>query len=468
MNRQHPLLHIVILAAGAGTRMRSELPKVLHPIMGKPMLQWVIDAAKPLQPQSIWIVTGDHSQIIQSTIQDPSIHWVQQNPILGTGDALQQLYPHLAAQVSEQDNILILCADSPMISVSSLAQLIQASTQHPIVLLNLILANPTGFGRIIRNEQNHITHIVEEKDADNQQKAIQEIYSGIMLVKFYVLTKLLPLLTNENNQKEYYQVQLIELGYHNHFSIGSVITKDDCAARGVNDRAQLAALEREMQQQQAIKLMQQGVSIVDPARFDLRGTLQAEPDVRIDINCIIEGEVSIQRGTTIGAHCILKNCQLGKHVTIQPYTMIDGATIANHAIVGPFARIRPGTVLEESVQIGNFVEVKKTKIGKSSKANHLSYLGDANIGSQVNIGAGTITCNYDGNHKHETHIEDEAFIGSNTALVAPISIGRETVIGAGSVIAKNVPANHLGLTRSEQKNINWRKKASKHSEISVD
>lgn len=454
----NPTLHIAILAAGAGTRMRSELPKVLHPLMGKPMLQWVIDTAKQLDPASIWIVTGHQSERIKATIHDSPLHWIEQNPLHGTGHAVMQLYPDLAKKLSPNDQLLILFADSPMLPIENLRSLIASGKKQALVLLNLLLTDPTGFGRIIRNTNNQITAIVEEKDADATQKAIQEIYSGTMLIRFDVLTQLLPELTSHNAQKEYYLTQLIELCAQHQIDIDSVITSDDCAARGVNDRAQLAQLERTMQIQTAITLMQQGISIVDPARFDLRGTLHAEQDVRIDINCIIEGTVTIGSGTSIGAHCILKDCQIGRNVTIHPYTIVDGSSIADHASAGPFTRIRPDTVLEEFVHIGSFVEVKKSHIGKHSKANHLAYLGDATIGENVNIGAGAITANYDGVNKHPTHIEDGAFIGSNAVLVAPVTIGKEATIGAGSTISKDVPAGHLSLTRSEQKSFKWQKK----------
>jgi bifunctional UDP-N-acetylglucosamine pyrophosphorylase/glucosamine-1-phosphate N-acetyltransferase len=368
-----------------------------------------------------------------------------------------QLYPHLAQCAQPTDPILILFADSPALSVDTLRHLIEQAKQHALVLLTIVLSNPSGFGRIMRDSKNHITHIVEEKDADVAQKKVQEIFSGIMLVQFDVLSQFLPLLTQDNAQKEYYLIQLVALCYARHLSIGSCLTDHAFEARGVNDRAQLAALEREMQNQAAINLMQSGVSIVDPTRFDLRGQLHAEQDVRIDINCIFEGLVSIDRNSSIGGHCILKNTTIGKQVTIHPYSIIDGATIADYATVGPFARIRPGTVLEESVHIGNFVEVKQSTLGKGSKAAHLSYLGDAIIGAQVNIGAGTITCNYDGSKKHLTHIEDHAFIGSNTALVAPVTIGANATIGAGSTITKNAPADQLSLSRSKQTSLEWRR-----------
>lgn len=454
----HPSLHIAILAAGAGTRMRSELPKVLHPLMGKPMLQWVIDAAKPLQPANIWVVTGHQSERIQACIEDPTLQWIEQKPLHGTGHAIMQLYPHLAKKLAPHDQLLILCADSPVLPIDHLRSMIAAGKQHALVLLNLLLTDPTGFGRIIRNANNQITQIVEEKDADNLQKAIQEIYSGTMLIRFDILTQLLPQLTAHNAQKEYYLTQLIELCAQHEIAIESILTSDECAARGVNDRAQLAQLERTMQTQTAVTFMQQGISIVDPTRFDLRGTLHAEQDVRIDINCIIEGTVTIGAGTSIGAHCILKDCQIGRNVTIHPYTMIDSSSIADHATAGPFTRIRPDTVLEEFAHVGSFVEVKKSHLGKYTKANHLAYLGDAILGEHVNIGAGAITANYDGVHKHATQIEDHVFIGSNAVLVAPITIGREATVGAGSVMTKDVPAEHLSLTRSEQKNLKWKRK----------
>ncbi|MCD6047276.1 MAG: glmU [Gammaproteobacteria bacterium] len=455
-------LHIVILAAGAGTRMRSSLSKVLHPLMDKPMLQHVIDTAKQLQPKDIWLIYGHQGEQLKACIQDPQLHWIEQAERLGTGHALQVLYPSLIQQAKPQDKVLIISADSPALSVATLQQLIQAANQYPLVLLNIYLNDPTGFGRIVRNAKSEITHIVEHKDTDEEQVNIKEIYSGIMLARVEVLSTCLKKLTNNNSQKEYYLTQLIELCFAENFSIGSVLLQESFEARGINDRLQLAEMERYMQRQAAQALMLKGVTIKDPARFDVRGNIQAEQDITIDINCLFEGNIQIGTGTTIGANCVLKNCRIGKNVTIHPFTMIDDADIADNAIVGPFARLRPGTVLEESVHIGNFVEVKKSRIGKKSKANHLSYIGDASIGENVNIGAGTITCNYDGVNKHQTIIKDGAFIGSNTALVAPVEIGENATIGAGSTINKNAPAEKLSLARTKQMTIDaWKRPKGK-------
>ncbi len=436
--------------------MRSQLPKVLHPIMGKPMLQHVLAATHQLNPAHIWLIYGHQGAQIQAAIQDPTLKWVEQQPQLGTGHALMQLYPQLVKEAKAEDNVLIVSADGPALNTQSLRKMIDQGQHDSLVLLNIILEDPTGFGRIIRNPNNEIIGIVEEKDANVAQKNIQEIYSGIMLVKFGLLTQLLPQLTNQNLQKEYYLTQLIELACQKNIAIGGILTKDPFEARGINDRIQLAELERYMQLKKAKELMLDGVTIVDPSRFDLRGTLQAGQDVWIDNNCIFEGEVSIGEGSRIGTHCILRNCQIGRNVTIHPFTLIEEATVGDHSSVGPFARLRPGTILEECCHVGNFVEVKKTHLGKRSKAGHLSYLGDAKIGEDVNIGAGTITCNYDGANKHETHIGDAAFIGSHTSLVAPVTIGAKATIGAGSIITKNAPDDKLTLSRSPQKTIdNW-------------
>ena len=456
-------LHVVILAAGFGTRMRSSKPKVLHEILGKPMLQHVLDAAYALDPASVWIVYGYEGEQIKAAISDPRLHWVEQTQLLGTGHALQQLYPHLAKHAKASDKILILFGDGPAISSSTLRNLIQ-HTADSLILLNVILKDPSGFGRVLRNSANAVVGIREHKDASEAELHIQEIYSGIMLVNFAILTEFLPKLTNHNSKKEFYLTELIHLCVDAGKPVEALITEDTLEASGVNDRLQLAALERGLQKRYAQQLMLQGVTLADPARFDVRGELKAEEDVFIDINCIIEGEVSIGKGSTIGAHCILKNCQIGRNVSIQPYTLIDGATIKDHASVGPFARIRPGTVIDEKAHIGNFVEVKKSHIGKNAKAGHLAYIGDTTVGEKVNIGAGTITCNYDGANKHQTTIEAGAFIGSNTSLVAPVTIGENAVIGAGSTITRNAPADQLTVARTKQTSLEgWKRPKKKET-----
>ncbi len=459
-------LHVVILAAGAGTRMRSQKPKVLHTLMGKPMLQHVIDASKKLHPQEIWIIYGHEGEQIRTAIQGKNLHWIEQSPRLGSGHAMQVLYPLLAKEAKAADKILIISADSPALTTATLEKMIQAGKDASLVLLNIVLQDPTGFGRIVRDAQQNIIAIVEHKDATEAQQKIQEIYSGIMLVRFSVLTKGLPQLTPHNAQQEYYLTQLVDICHAEKYAIGSVLMKESFEAKGINDRVQLAEMERYMQNEKAKALMLRGVTMRDPARIDIRGELDAAQDVTIDVNCIFEGEVMLETGTSIGANCILKNCRLGKNVIIHPFSFIEGAEVGDNAVVGPFARLRPETVLEASAHVGNFVEVKKSHLGKGSKANHLSYIGDATVGENVNIGAGTITCNYDGVHKHQTIIEEGAFIGSNTSLVAPVRIGKNATIGAGSTINKDAPAEKLSLGRAKQCTIeSWKRpKKSRSSE----
>ncbi len=457
-------LHVVILAAGSGSRMHSAKPKILHTILGKPMVQHVIDAAKTLQPKKIWLIYGHESAQLQQAINDTALQWVEQNPRLGTGHALQVLLSHLPQDIKAQDRLLILSADGPAISHDTLLKLLQHA-DAPIVLLNIILADPTGFGRIVRDPQGKIVGIVEHKDATFDELCIQEIYSGIMLVEFSALKKFLPQLSNHNKQKEYYLTELINLAAADGITVESIAGSDPIEAKGVNDRVQLAELERAWQLREAKKLMLKGVTLADPHRFDLRGNLQVEHDVYIDINCVIEGEVRIGTGAAIGAHCILKDCEIGAHVEIKPYTFIDGAVIGAHTVVGPFARIRPGTELASHVHVGNFVEIKKTQVGPHSKINHLSYIGDAEIGQQVNVGAGTITCNYDGVNKHLTQIKDNAFIGSNVSLVAPVIIGEGATIGAGSTVTREAPPDQLTVGRAKQVSLpSWQRPKKKKKE----
>ena len=458
-------LHVVILAAGKSTRMKSQLSKVLHSIAGKSMLQHVLDTASALNPQTISIVYGSNGSQLRTSVNASDKHyWVEQKNPSGTGDAVKQAYQSLQAVWKTADYVLIIPGDTPLINFSTLDKLWNQvlNTQADLALLTIVTEDCSGFGRVLRDEDKNILAIVEEKDATVEQKAIQEIFSGIMVARVDLLAKCLFELTNNNAQKEYYLTQIIELSQKQAKKIIGLSSEDILDAGGINDRIQLAQRERQWQIKNAEQLMKNGVTIVDPLRFDVRGNLEAASDVHIDINCIFEGEVFIDSNTTVGAHCILKNCRIGKNVIIQPYTMIDGAEISDHAKVGPFTRIRPGTVLDAGVQVGNFVEIKKSYLGKNTKANHLSYLGDAQIGSEVNIGAGTITCNYDGVEKHTTHIKDKVFVGSNTSLVAPITLEKEATIGAGSTITHNAPENQLTLARSKQITLpGWRRKTKK-------
>lgn len=446
-------LHVVILAAGQGTRMCSSLPKVLHKLAHKPMLQWVLDAAQCLHPEAIHVVVGHQRNAIMGAFTHPLIHWVEQKETLGTGHAVLQALPSIPMDAQ----VLILCADVPLLSVDLLQQLAQLAKDSPknalLHLLTAELTQPYGLGRIVRDAQKNIVAIVEEKDASAAQKDIKEIYSGICLVKASALHRWLPNLKSNNAQREFYLTEIIAMAVAEGSMVNAVCTQDVHCISGVNTRAQLQTLERHWQQKQAQQLMLQGVTLADAQRFDLRGTLHCSQDVYIDINVIIEGHVEIEEGCRIGANTILRNCRIASNTHIHPFSSIDGATIGTDCSIGPFARLREGTVLDKDCKIGNFVEVKKTQFGAHSKASHLSYLGDSIIGEKVNIGAGTITCNYDGANKHQTVIEDGAFIGSDTQLVAPVRIGKNATIGAGSTIRKDAPAEQLSL--------------SKHSQISI-
>jgi bifunctional UDP-N-acetylglucosamine pyrophosphorylase / glucosamine-1-phosphate N-acetyltransferase len=453
-------LHVVILAAGKGQRMMSDLPKVLHPLGGVPLLQRVISTACQLNPEVIHVVYGNGGSRVSQELSHLPVNWVEQQELLGTGHAVLQALPHCPAD----SRILILYGDVPLISLESLKTLLESTPSDALGLIVAELPNPTGFGRIIRDKSGKITAIVEHRDASEVQRAIKEINTGIITAPARELKKWLPQLKNANQQKEYYLTDIISLAVGEGMVVyGSKATCNE-ETRGVNDRAELAELERIYQRQTALKLMRQGVTIADPNRLDVRGEVSIAADVFLDINVILEGKVVIGKHSRIGANVCLKDVEIGENVEILPQSVIEGAQIGDHCQVGPFARVRPGTVMAEGVKIGNFVEVKKSVIGAGSKANHLSYLGDAVIGSQVNIGAGTITCNYDGVNKHPTHIADGAFIGSNTSLVAPTSIGANATIGAGSTITRDAPADALTVARARQTTIKgWRRKSHSDS-----
>lgn len=445
-------LHIVILAAGKGTRMYSSLPKVLHRIGGKAMLQHVIDTAEQLQPQAISVVIGHGRKQIAQHIHAPHINWVVQEQQLGTGHALQVALPHL----TEQGQTLVLYGDVPLIDHTTLTALIDTA-QDGIGLLTDHLPNPTGYGRIIR-QNGQVQAIVEEKDANTEQKNINEINTGILVLPNRHLRDWLGRLSNQNAQGEYYLTDLIGMAVGDGVPVRPLPVRASHLAAGVNNRVQLAELERQFQAQQAQTLLQQGLCLLDPARFDLRGTLQHGQDVVIDVNVILEGEIQLADNVQIGAHCVLKNVRIGAGSRIEPFSHLEGCNIGNDARIGPYARIRPQTELADAVHIGNFVEVKNSRIENGSKANHLSYIGDADIGQNSNIGAGTITANYDGVHKHRTVIGERVRIGSDTVLVAPVHVGDGATTGAGSVITRDCPPDKLTLARSRQSTIdNWRR-----------
>jgi bifunctional UDP-N-acetylglucosamine pyrophosphorylase / glucosamine-1-phosphate N-acetyltransferase len=449
-------LTIVILAAGQGKRMRSNLPKVLHRLAGKTILEHVIDTAAQLAPQRPPIVVyGHQGDAVRHALANVNANWVEQTEQLGTGHALQQALP----QLTPDGRVLVLYGDVPLISQNTLSNFITRTPANAVGIITAELTNPHGLGRIIRDEKNNIIDIIEEKDATKEERAIQEINSGIYLIPARYLQQWLSKLHNKNAQQEYYLTDIIKMAVHENIPIHSEHPDHYEEILGVNDRLQLAALERFYQRQQAEKLMRQGVTLRDPARFDLRGELTIGQDVVVDINVIVEGRVTIGNHCTIGPNCILRNVVLGDHVEIKANSFIDGAEIATHCTIGPFARIRPGTILASHVEVGNFAEIKNSLVGQASKIHHVSYIGDSEIGKQVNIGAGTITCNYDGVNKHRTVIGDNAFIGSNTEIVAPVRIGEGAMIGAGSTITEDAPAHQLTLARAKQCTVEgWKRK----------
>lgn len=458
-------LQIIILAAGQGKRMYSNTPKVLHPLAGKPMLSWVVDTAKQLHPDAIHIIYGHEGDKIKQSLHDLPVHWVHQAEQLGTGHAVMQALPYIPAE----SQVLILSADVPLIQLKTLNALIDMnkSTDSKTSALTLLVAeieNPYGLGRIVRNNQGEICTIVEEKDANEQEKNIKEIYSGICCAKAADFAKWLPQLSNNNAQGEYYLTEIIALAVKSHTPIRSITCKDWIEIQGVNNRLQLQQSEREWQFRRAEKLLESGVGIADARRFDLRGELVCGKDVSIDINCVFSGNVTLGDNCTIGPNCTLTNVHLGEGCTIYANSVLEGCQIENDCEIGPFARLRAGTHLGSHCKIGNFVETKKAVFDTGSKASHLSYLGDVTLGKHVNVGAGTITCNYDGVNKHQTIIEDGVFIGSDTQLIAPVTVGTNATIGAGSTIRKDVPAGELTLTKSCQTTLHgWKRPVKKET-----
>lgn len=437
--------NVIILAAGKGTRMRSTLPKVLQPLAGRPLLGHVIETAKKLNAANIITIYGHGGNLVQQAFAQENVEWVEQAEQLGTGHAVKVTLPVLPT-----DGVsLILSGDVPCITEATLKKLLQASAETGIGIVTLTVDDTTGYGRIVR-KNGEIQAIVEHKDANDEQRKIKEFNTGIYCVNNAKLHEWLPKLSNENAQGEYYLTDIIAMAIADGLSVASVEPELAFEVEGVNDRVQLATLEREFQNNQAKKLMQQGVHLIDPARFDLRGHLSVGQDVRIDINVIIEGDCEFGDHVEIGAGCVIKNSKIAAGTKVQPYSIFDNAVVGADAQIGPFSRLRPGAKLADEVHIGNFVEVKNSSIGLGSKANHFTYLGDAEVGAGSNIGAGTITCNYDGANKFKTIIGDAAFIGSNSSLVAPVNIGNGATVGAGSVITRDVAENSLAFERSKQ------------------
>jgi len=438
-------LHVVILAAGEGKRMRSARPKVLQTVAGTPMLQHVIDTARTLAPAGIHVVYGHRGEHVRDAFDDqPDLGWVEQAERLGTGHAVLQAMP----QVAQDARVLVLYGDVPLIRTETLERLLEAEGR--IAMLATELDDPTGYGRVIRDAEGKVARIVEQKDANDDEREITTVNTGILVADAAPLHRWLAHLSNDNAQGEYYLTDVFAAAA-DEFNPAEIVRVDDPQeVEGANDRWQLAQLERALQRRCAQALCVAGARLADPERLDQRGTVRVGLDVEIDVDVILEGEVELGDGVRIGPFCRLRNVKLGPGTEVRAHCDLDGVVVEGAAQIGPFARLRPGTVLADGVHIGNFVETKATTMGVSSKANHLAYLGDAVIGTRVNVGAGTITCNYDGANKHRTTIDDGAFIGSNSSLVAPVAIGRDATIGAGSVITRDAPAGELTVGRARQ------------------
>jgi bifunctional UDP-N-acetylglucosamine pyrophosphorylase/glucosamine-1-phosphate N-acetyltransferase len=452
-------LDVVVLAAGKGSRMKSQRPKVLHPIGGQPMLEHVFKQVDQLKPQQLLAVVGHGCEQVQMAIEQccpsmPSLNWIQQQQQLGTGHAVAQCAPLLI----KGGITLILYGDVPLIRRQTLEVMISTAQKSGFALLTQTLDNPKGFGRILRDSLGKVVGIIEHKDATEAQRAITEINTGIYACRTDALLNWLPKLTNDNAQQEYYITDIVALAVAEGYEITSINPECAWEVQGVNDRIQLAQLEKIYQRQRAKQLMLEGVSFADAERVTLRGDIQIEPDVFIEANVTLEGPISIEKDTYIGPNVHIRNSRLGRGVRVEANSVIEEASIEAACVLGPFARIRPNTQLKQGVKVGNFVEIKGSNIGEQSKVNHLSYIGNATLGRQVNVGAGTITCNYDGVNKFHTQIGDHAFIGSNTALVAPVSVAESATIAAGSTITDDVPAYQLGIARGRQSNkSNWQR-----------
>jgi len=451
-------LEVVILAAGQGTRMRSALPKVLHELAGKALVHHVINTAQLLKAKRIHTVIGHGAELVRERLGELPTHWALQLEQLGTGHAVAQAMP----AVDDDSIVLVLYGDVPLVRAETLEKLLEAVTDESIALLTVELANPTGYGRILRDQNNQIIAIVEQKDASKEQLAIREVNTGILAAPAKYLKQWLPQLSANNAQGEYYLTDIIALAVKNKLSVAAQQPLGEWEVQGVNNRLQLAELERQHQRNIADQLMTDGATLADPNRIDVRGHLTTGRDVFIDVNCVFEGDVILGDNVRIGPNCVIRNSRVDANAEIDANSMLDEAIVGEKAHVGPFARLRPGTELAAKSRVGNFVETKKTKLGEGSKVNHLTYLGDCTVGANANVGAGTITCNYDGVNKFKTHIGDGAFIGSNSSLVAPVTIGINATVGAGSVITADVPDANLALARGKQRNIEgWQRPTRK-------
>ena len=455
-------MNVVILAAGKGKRMHSDLPKVLHPLAGRPLLAHVIESARELGAENICVVHGHGGEQVRAALDAPDLAWALQEPQLGTGHAVMQALPHLDIAVSPAPTFtLVLYGDVPLTRAATLRRLVAAAGSDKLALLTAYLDNPLGYGRIVRVD-GRVVRIVEEKDADDAERAIREINTGILVAPTAALARWLPTLGNRNAQGEYYLTDIVAMAVSEGMPVATAHPDAAWETEGVNSKLQLAALERVHQRNVAEGLMTAGVTLADPARIDVRGELLCGRDVAIDVNCVFEGRVELADGVSVAANCVLKNCRIGRGARIAPFCHIEDAVVGEQSIIGPYARLRPGAELGRDVHVGNFVEVKNSTIADHSKANHLAYIGDATIGSRVNVGAGTITCNYDGANKFRTVIEDNAFIGSDTQLVAPVTVGRGATLGAGTTLTRDAPPDQLTVSRAKQMSIpGWKRPMKK-------
>lgn len=451
-------MNVIVLAAGKGTRMHSDMPKVLHPIGGKPMLAHLLDTATGIDATRLVVVYGHGGDQVQQAMAGRDIAWALQSPQLGTGHAVQMALPYLLDDVPS----LILYGDVPLTSAASMKRLLEATAHGHVGLMTLVLDNPHGYGRIVRDQSGEVSRIVEEKDADESIRQIREVNTGLMAVPTPLLRKWVSSLDNNNAQKEFYLTDIIAAAHRDRVRVDTCQPAHDWEVLGVNSRQQQAQLECIYQQQIAQTLMQQGVTLMDPHRIDVRGQLTAGRDVCIDVGCVFVGNVQLGDGVSIGPNCVLQNARIGAGTRIEAFSHIDSAVVGEQAVIGPYARLRPGTELAAHVHVGNFVEIKNAVIGEGSKANHLSYVGDADVGARVNIGAGTITCNYDGANKHRTTIGNDVFIGSDTQLVAPVTVGDGATLGAGTTLVKDAPAGQLTVSRAKQLTVaGWKRPVKK-------
>jgi len=441
-------MNVVILAAGMGKRMQSDLPKVLHPLAGKPLLSHVIDTARQLSPSRCCVVYGHGGDKVPTQLAADDLQFVLQEPQLGTGHAVMQA----VSKLNDDQPTLVLYGDVPLTTVATLRALTEKAGKDKLAILTIAMDDPSGYGRIVR-EQNKIVRIVEQKDATDLERQIHEVNTGILVAPTRQLKDWLSRLSNHNAQGEYYLTDIIALAVKDNVVIESTQPSHAWETLGVNSKVQLAELERIHQLNLAHQLLEQGITLADPARIDIRGELHCARDVSIDVGCVFEGQVHIGQGVSIGAYCVIKNSRIADNANIKPFTHIDEASVGSDSHIGPYARLRPGTTLGSDVHVGNFVEIKNSEFGAHSKANHLAYVGDTSVGSRVNIGAGTITCNYDGANKHRTVIEDDAFIGSDTQLVAPVTVGKGATIGAGTTLTKDAPPDSLTVSRARQTTI---------------